>query len=243
MQAVLITLVTVFCSTFSAVADARPLDTCIPGNAMAVYFGRPSADTPTTRPTSTLNQLAAWVIALKAMGVIPHEGRLIADIMATLPMLGERSYAVALLDITARKLGPGSYRLNDMQAALIVDTQGIQVAFDRRIRDLLATYTDAENGTIDALRFGDVSYHRLTDKRLPEWAITEWCTVGDLLIVSFGKGAFEQVVNTVVKQSPSLAKVAWYRKAHRRCHGPASRIEVYVDIAQIKARLNEVIVG
>jgi hypothetical protein len=210
---------------------------------MAVYFGRPAQETPSTQPSYSLNQLAGWVMTLKAMGVIPREGRVVADIIATLPMLAKRPYAVALMDITARKLKPGSYRLNSMQAALLIDTHGAQLAYDRRIRDLLTTYTDADKGTIEALEADGVRYHRLTDRRLPGWAVMEWGTVGNLLIVTLGDGAFEKILDPLVRQSPSLGDNPWYKRAHLLCNGEVSRLEVYVDIAQILARLNEVIVG
>jgi len=226
-----------------ATASAKPLNQCLPGNVMAAYFGRPSP-TPAQGPqTQTLNQLAMWIMTLKSMGIIPQEGQIFADIAATLPMLGQRPYAIALLDISAKELAPGSYRLKDMRAVLIVDTQGSQVAYDRRIRDLLATYTDAENGRIEALQIGEVGYHRLTDRRLTDWAVIEWAAVGDLLIVSVGQGAFEQVIDHVVRDTVSLAKDPWFQFAHRRCRGPAGKIEIDADLGHLKARLNEIIVG
>jgi len=241
VHALLISLVIAVSTPTQTAGETRPLDQCIPANVMAVYFGRPSPEMLNAPPGSAIDQLAAWVMAFKSMGVIPKEGRVIADIFTSLPMIGRRPHALILLDITSRHVREDIYRLNDMQAALLIDTKGMAKEFDRRIRDLLATYTDSENGRIESLHINNLRYHRLIDQRLPEWAVIEWGSVSDLLIVTFGQGAFEEIANTIVKQSASLGDDSWYKVAHQRCKGATSGIEVFVDIGQIKARLNKVV--
>ena len=101
--------------------ESRPLDTCVPREAMAVYYGRPSPDMMTTRPGGAINQLSGWIITLKAMGIIPDQGRVLADLIGTLPLLSRRPHALMLLDVNARVIAEDVYRLNTMQAALVID--------------------------------------------------------------------------------------------------------------------------
>jgi len=223
--------------------EYRSLDTCVPAEAMAVYFGRPSPEMLNAPPGSVVDRLAGWLIALKRMGLIPQQGRVIADVAGTLPMLGRRPHTLVLLDITSKRIRPEVYRLKEMQAALVIDAEGMSDEFDRRIRDLLITYTDAENGRIDAVQAGEVSYHRLTDRRLPPWAVVEWGSVRRQLVVTFGSGVFSTMLDTLEGRSASLASDRWYARAHRRCRGATSGIEVFVDLARIRARVGEVVEG
>src|SRR5262245_2888645 len=120
----------------------------VPRDAMVAYWGRPPSQVPTTAPTGA-QQMATWMVTPKAMGVNPREGRLLADIVGTLPLLGQRAHAWVLLDITSKHIPPDINRLDQMQSAWVIDSTGIEVEIDRRIRDLLATYTDADNGRIE----------------------------------------------------------------------------------------------
>src|SRR4029453_14557840 len=60
----------------------------VPREAMVAYWGRPPNQAPSTAPTGA-QQMATWMVTLKAMGVIPREGRVLADIVGTLPLLGQ----------------------------------------------------------------------------------------------------------------------------------------------------------
>src|SRR5687767_2069896 len=169
---ILTSLLPLVCIALSA-NESPAVQTWVPQDAMAAYWSRPSTEVPTSGP-STSQQMATWMATFKAMGVIPREGRAIADIVGTLPLLGQRAHTMVLLDIAAKTVPPDGYRLDTMQAALVMDSRGLEVQIDRRLRDLLATYTDAETGKVENLQAGPLTYHRLTDKRLPAWAVTEW---------------------------------------------------------------------
>ncbi|HON68179.1 MAG TPA: hypothetical protein PLS23_16960, partial [Phycisphaerae bacterium] len=216
-----------------------PLEASIPADAMAAYFGRPTPDMFNAPPGGTAEQLASWLITLKGMGVIPKDGRVAADVIGTLPILWRRPHVAVLLDITTQDLGQGSYRLDRMQAALVIAHQGIELAVERRIRDLLATYTDEENGTITPQTDGGIKRHRLVDRRLPDWAVTEWGQVGDVFLITFGEGAFERMVAVMQGREPSLADDAWFRLAHAQARGSSCGIEVYADLVRIRRRLEE----
>lgn len=209
---------------------------------MAAYFSRPAPEAAGSDAAGgTAASLSRWLITLKAMGVLPQQGRIVADIFATVPLLSRRPHALVLLDATAREIGPGSYRLNELKSALVVDNEGIALDLDRRIRDLLTTYTDAENGRIEPVQADGARYHRLSDKRLPAWAVTEWGTVDRWVIVSVGQGTFERMAAVIRGRTPSLADDAWYVRAHRRCSANRSGLEGYLAVDRTRKRLENVV--
>lgn len=221
--------------------NERPVEATVPAEAMAVFFNRPSLETAPPGEPGAVEDLGRLLVTLKAMGLLPQKGRILADIVGTLPLLSQRPYAIVLLDVTARQLGPGSYRLNDMKSALVVDSEGVAVELDRRIRDLLTTYTDEQNGRIEPVEAGESRYHRLIDQRLPTWAVSEWGTVDGYLVVGFGQGAFEAVRAAIRGQVPVLADDPWYAQAHRRCSAVSSGLEGYMAVAALEKRLENVV--
>lgn len=220
---------------------ARPIENCIPADAMVVYFSRPPAEPAAETGTSSVESIGRWLMTLKALGVIPEQGRALADIFGTLPMLSARNHAFVLLDITAKELRPRVYRLNDMRSALVVESAGIEVDIDRRVRDLLGTYTDARNASIQPVDAFGMRYFRLVDARLPEWAVTEWGNVDGYFVAGFGRGSFEAVLAAMRRRAADLGADAWYAPAHKTCSARATGIEVYVAIARIEKRLENVI--
>jgi len=240
VQAALFVLAPMF---LAASGETRPLGRCVPADAMVAYFGRPSPEMLEGSRDGTVDKLAGWVITLMARGVIPREGRVIADVIGTLPTLARRPHAWVLLDVTAKQVRPEVYRLKDMQTALLIDGGGLSVDIDRRLRDLLATYTDAGHARIEKVHAGDVHYHRLTDQRLPEWAVAEWGEVGQQFLLTFGEGAFTRMLDVLQGRTPVLADDPWFRQAHTRCRGATSGIEVHVNFAGIRARVGQVVKG
>jgi hypothetical protein len=224
----------------AAESPPKPIEACVPADPMLVYFNRPAAETREAQPTGPAAQLAAWMITLKAMGIIPQQGRMLADIVGTLPLLARRPHAIVLLEATPKVIGPRSYRLGTLSSALIVESSGLEIEFDRRIRDLLSTYADAENGRIERQRIGNVEFHRLIDQRLPAWAVMDWGTVGEYLVVAVGKGTFERVLAAMEGQAASLAADRWYAHAHRRCGATGSGLEIYADFTRLRERVDDV---
>lgn len=231
------------CAMLSAGADAHMLERSIPADALAVYVGRPTTEQATTQPSTSGNALTAWMIALGAMGVIPDQGRVVVDVIATLPLVNRQPHALALLDITAKQVAQDSYRLNDMQAALLIDDVASAPDFDRRIRDLLMTYTNAEVARVEAVETPYMRYNRLVDERGPRWAVVEWGRVGDQYWVGFGSGAFERLLKTRDRPDTSLAGDSWYRRAHQVCHSADSRMLLYANLQRIRQRVGEVVKG
>ncbi len=234
------TLLYLYASTVSA-GEAGDLSACIPDSAMIAWFGRPSPAMLDAPPGGVVDRLASWLLTLKAAGVIPPDAQVVADAVATIPLLGRRPHALALLDLTIRELSPGSYRLNSLQAAAVVDVGPLAGDFDRRIRDLLATYTSAEHNVIETVAQDGLYYHRLTDSIQPEWAVVEWGTFqGRLLVVGVGRGALQAVAETIGRRRACLADEDWFAQAHQACHGARSGLECHVHVEALSRRLGEI---
>ncbi len=234
------TALLMLCAWPAAAGEAPDLSACLPESAMVAWFGRPSPAMLDAPPGGVVDRLAGWLLTLKGAGVIPPDARVVADAVATIPLLGRRPHALALLDLTIRQLGPASYRLNSLQAVAVVDVGPLGGDFDRRIRDLLASYTSPEHNAIEAVSQNGVSYHRLTDRTQPPWAVVEWGTFGGKLVVGVGQGALQAVADTIGGRRGALAAESWFTRAHQACHGAHSGLECYVHVEGLGARLGEI---
>lgn len=226
-----------------AAGESRPLDQCVPDDAMMALMVRPAPDMLDAPPGGTIDRLATWLMAFKAVGVIPEEGRMLADLVGTLPLLSRRPHAVILMDITAREFEPEAYKLDELEAALLIDACGMEQMIDRRVRDLIATYTKQEFAQIESRRAGGYTYYRLTDNRVPAWSVIEWGMVGRHFLLGVGEGAFPRVLDTLRDQAPSIGQDKWYRSVNKKINGSNSGFTVYADIERLRGRVAEVVKG
>lgn len=222
-------------------ADMVPLERCVPADAMAVYINRPAPRPEHDAELPATDRLGGLLMTLKLAGVLPREGRIIADIAGTLPVVGRHPHALVLLDITAQRVGRDSYRLDELQAGLVVQSGGMTPALDRRIRDLLRTYTDAGHAAIETVEENGVRRHRLIDERLPAWSVIEWGEVGPHVVIGMGQDAFSTLADVIRERHPPLAEAPWYVAARRRLGEPRSGIEVVIDLVRIRERVGEVV--
>ena len=215
-----------------------PIDRFIPADAMAVYFGRPSPDMIDV-PTASTMQGLSWLTTFKSMGVIPRDGRVAADIVASGLVLWRRPHAVVLLDFATSQVHPDVSKLEKLQIAVVIASNGIEQAIEWTIRDQLRSYTDADNGTLNTRVVDGITVNRLIDKRLPEWTVIEWGRVGNHFVLTLGEGAFARMMGVIKGKQPSLADEPWFKQAHVRTFGATSGIEIYADAARIRDHLGE----
>ena len=227
-----------------AALGASPI-TQLPVEVMFAYAGRPAGDSD--QPASAARGFLAMADGARQLGLWPRKGREFADVVSALPLLGEYPHAVALLDLTIRQLRPGSYRLNDMQAVLLLRCGGQVEPVERRIRQFLLSYTNDQVSRVTEVEFfptggvegADTSmpYQRLTDSRLPEWAVWEWGRVDDLYIIGFGAGAWERAARAAVGADPALGTDRWFARAYSDCRGAEANVVVLLDPTRIRRRL------
>src|SRR5262249_52865797 len=103
---------------------------------------------------------------------------------------------------------------------------------------LVGKYTNDQIATLTALTIDGVQVHRLTDSRLPAWEVVEWCELGDLMVISFGDGAMQEVVRTHAGRTLPLAKDPWYLRARRQV-GEGSWIEIMLNYRRSDESLSE----
>ncbi|MGB9625976.1 MAG: hypothetical protein ACPMAQ_14070, partial [Phycisphaerae bacterium] len=151
--------------------------------------------------------------------------------------------AFALMDITARPLPAGGHRLAGMQAAIVFDTGGDNRLLVQRIRQLLATYTNAELSRLETLASDGGTRYRLVDSRLPDWCVIEWGAVGRQFVVSIGRGAFERILAVRSGASVPLANDPWYRGACDLARIHRAYIECFLGAARLRSRLDEAVAG
>jgi hypothetical protein len=217
----------------------------LPADVMAVYAGRPVA-TPGDQPSAAGGFLALAATA-RQVGLWPESGRQYADILSTLPLLGRYPHALALLDVTIREIGGGSHRLDTLHAVLLLRCGDDAGPIEQRIAYFIRAYTNDQVCRVEQVEWRPgsprglpdtpITYHRLLDSRLPDWAACEWGRVDDLYIVSFGAGTWEHAARAVTGEAPSLGTDPWFRRAYADCRGPDAQIAVLLDPPRFRERI------
>lgn len=219
----------------------------VPADAMVVVAGRPPADRkPVSAPTSEPDpQLFIQQLLMVAghLRLLPPQARVVGDIVATFPLLGRYPYAFSLLDITARPLPGGGHRLEQMKAAIIFDTGDDNKPVVQRIRQLLATYTNAELSRLDQRPCDGGMCYRLVDSRLPPWCVIEWAALGRQFMVSIGEGAFDRMLAVRRGADPAMVDDPWYIGACKLARIHRAFIECVLGASRLRLRLDEAVKG
>lgn len=246
---------TTILSTGSLAAE-RPMTDLVPADCLVVY-----ASKPTSVATSQADgegaegggaAIATILTFLNAGGLIPNEGQVFADIAISLPLLGEFEHAMILSDISSRIVRKSrsssdgrrrpevSLRLKDMQTAIVFRTRGRHKVVLNHMSRIIGRYTNTDVAQLTTERVGEYEYQRLTDERLPGWAMWEWGRLDDFFVVSFGAGAFEKIANVHTGKSPSLSKDEWFRSATAKTHGDRASTQWFVALSRLQKRLGQV---
>ncbi|UCG33478.1 MAG: hypothetical protein JSU68_02360 [Phycisphaerales bacterium] len=234
-------------ASLSAQARAPSPITLLPADAMAVYAGRPVATTD--HQPSTAAGFLALAGTARQMGLWPRGGRHYADMLSALPLLGRYPHAGALLDVTVSPIGADSHRLNTLHAVVLVRCGEEVELIERRIAYAIRAYTNDQVSHVEQVDWRPdsslggpdtpITYHRLLDSRLPEWAACEWGPIDDLYIVGFGTGTWEHAARAATGQAPSLGADPWFRQAYADCRGPDAQIAVLLDPLRIRDRIGQ----
>ncbi len=255
-------LATCCCFAVSATASADvtpPLGStvlgAIPADAVVVLSGRPLRDlelvtsAPSTGPAAGPETTIDAVLALlSTSGVLSGQGQGYADIAGCLPLLARHEFAVALLDIsgtappsTSPTASQPSFRLEQLQVALVLRTNGHNDAVLTTLNRIISRYTNNTVATLTTQPVGRYEVQRLRDRRAPAWAVCEWLAMDKLFIVTYGAGAMEQVVATLNGDSAALAADPWFRAAQVRCDAPRGWVSITLNHRQAQRRLPDVI--
>ena len=226
-----------------ASGPARPLAASIPADAKLAWFARPA---PWMQPhIAAAAQLTAAAGMLGDLGLFEGgaAGSALTDVALALPVLGRHEHALVMLDAGARRIGRNSFRVDDLQVALLVRTGGDNAAIRQRIAQTIARHTHAGLATLKWQEHAGVRFQRLVDKRLPAYAVWSWCELDDLYVVTLGRGALEAVLDTHAGRRATLADDAWFAGASRRCRRSTSMLAILANFQALRDRLNPLIAG
>ena len=109
-------------ATQQTTRPAEPLAASVPADAMVYYHCRPRRGND--GGSTTANTVASVLTTVGTLGLLSGQAQLMTDALAVVPLLGSREHAVVLLDVSSKKVGPASYRLEQMQVALVIRTGG-----------------------------------------------------------------------------------------------------------------------
>lgn len=226
----------VLLSTDYVFAAPPPLAGCVPADAVAVYFGPGPRTAPAGTPgnagaesaapsrlgntVAVLSFLAERAVQSGLLSGLDRCSRMWFDGLATLPIVDQHPYTIALLDIQSRARADGGNELAELQAAIILHTNGANEQIERRIQHLLSTYTNTDDTRLIRKSAPGGWAFTLADRRLPPWATITWGAMGDYFVAAIGKGAFDRIGDVVLqskpgaaKRGPSLATDSWFVRA------------------------------
>jgi hypothetical protein len=226
----------------------------IPLDAIVVLSGRPPGPPPPTESNSAVQRpetpspLVAILSFLNAAGVVPEEGQALLDLAVSAPFVTRHEFAVALMDIRARRLASTrtsnalpSIRLDRLQAALVLKTDGRNDEVVAMINRVVGRHTNVDLAKLTDHVFEGCRFQRLSDDRLPDWAVWEWGGVGDLYVLGLGRGSFERIVGVARGKAPGLASDPWFIQARHRCaNSPGVFLECLLGLKLLEETLGDV---
>lgn len=232
----------------------RPITDLVPADNLVVYMAKPygaGAVEPTTQPGTpppvSDASIATILSTLNAVGLIPDEGQVFADIAAALPLLGRFEHALILLDVSSRIVGDAggrpkartgvSLRLKTLQAAVVFRTDGRERLVLEQLNRIAGRYTNTNQASLSEARTADHPYHRLVDDRLPGWAVWEWGRLDQFFVVSFGAGAFERVAAAYDGKRPALSHDLWFRSAQKKTRSDRALVQWYIALKRLEERI------
>ena len=208
----------------------------LPAETLFAYVSRPL---PGRSDASALSALARGMTVLA-----PSEGKVWIRLLSSLTELGRYPFAVGILtlDVKERERA-GSYKLKNIQLALIVRTGGDHADVIAQVDTTVKSSSSDRTGKIVTRRVGEHSFEVLMDHRLPAWCETQFGSVGDHYIVGFGAGTFEKICAVIDGDSGALSDDEWYVRAGAGAHADQAFYQLYGNLAELRRRLEPVLAG
>lgn len=209
----------------------------------AVFVDFSGTERPDPSATSLLGAATGLLQQLRAAGLLDEDAGLLADVLGSLGVLGDYPLAVVVTDVRAQPAGEDSFQLADLQAAIIVRTNGVDGRITSQIQKLLSAYTSAERARIERHEAFATTVYTLVDDRLPGWARLRWAAHGDFYVVALGERAFDAVARCIRGGSGGLAGDALFQRQHRAIAGETANVEWMLELNRIEERLADISTG
>lgn len=137
-------------------------------------------------------------------------------------------FALLLFDVNTVREDDNSHKLGDTRAALVILSRGDNENIERRIRHLLASYTNQSESTLTTGDAAGRTRFLLRDQRLPDWALFEWGAVGDYYVLAVGAESFERVFGAIAGHEENLFTDTWFHEAGDLLSLTRSAIALYL---------------
>ncbi|GJM25411.1 MAG: hypothetical protein DHS20C16_18260 [Phycisphaerae bacterium] len=165
------------------------------------------------------------------------------DVLASLAKLKPYPFGVVITDAAAKRLGPDSFRLSNLQAALIIETRGDNVLVTRHIQDLLTRWTSRDSARITSKEEYGSKIFTLIDDRLPEWCVVKWGAVKGYYVVSIGHRGFNDAAQSILHADEETFEDTRRKSWQDLLDSQSAHFELQVNFEAIRNALSTVVRG
>ncbi len=228
----------VVCGWGSRARADLPLDAVPPDAAAAyIYAGPTSSDASPPAGLSWSHLLRTMVDGASRTGMLSSlrpQARGWMDALAGWSEATAYPHALVLLDVQAAPRADGGHRLDRMDLALVLRTDGRTADIEKRIQHLLTTYTNTSQTRLKTVTRNGMLRYELRDRRLDEWSVICWGRVGRDYVIAFGEGAFARMERLLGDRESSLAAASWAAPAVAADAGSPLRLAMYLNLRRLK---------
>lgn len=219
----------------------------VPADSLIAALVKPSPEAPPLGDPSalrTLIELGAQISG-RGLGEAAHLWLRVGELVS---LAMHYPHAWALLDVNAAPIAPGSgaRRLDRLQAALVVELPGSGPAdaapFMQLIQKTINEQTDSGAAQLNRWDAGRWSFQSLHDQRLPHWCAISWGRIDRCFVLTIGDGAWPRIARAAAGDVRSISADSWLHLARRK-RADTALIEIAVDGAAIRRRLDELVDG
>ncbi len=165
------------------------------------------------------------------------------DILSTLAKLEPYPFAVVVTDASAKRMGPDSFRLSGMQAAVIVATHGNNAPITQYIQDLLTRWTSRDSARITNQEEHGTKVFTLIDDRLPDWCVVKWGSIKDFYVVALGDRGFNDAAQSILRANEDATENSRHKRWQELLDSRSAHFELQINFDAISNALSTVVKG
>ncbi|MFA5864022.1 MAG: hypothetical protein WC975_04965 [Phycisphaerae bacterium] len=177
----------------------------VPAEAVAAYA---SFDTSSGIDAGTGQMITSLLGMGSVVGFFNANQQILVDIVSSLVAIGKYPHAVFMLDVSARKLGEGSFTLNSLSLGVVVRAPaGEHGKFLTLLKQIIDHYFNQDDARLIWVGEGAMRHQKMDSSKFPNWCCWEWGSMKDTFIFTIGPGAYSKVFNTIAAKEKSISSV------------------------------------
>lgn len=165
------------------------------------------------------------------------------DVLTSLGKLAPYPFAVVVTDASAKRLGPDSFRLNELQAAAIIETGGDNARITQDIQDLLTRWTSRDSARISSKDEFESKVYTLIDDRLPEWCVIKWGAIKNFYVVAIGHRGFNDAAQSILRAGEHTTEETKQQHWRKLLGSRSAHFELQINFEAIKSALATIVRG